>query len=521
MALGISSDKYNPAVNETYTITITPPQGGAFHHHVTLYESTDGGQTWNSIQTWQTLGSSAPLQTQLSKSAAGSYQYQAKDYFIDNTVADQSGTITVTVGGTQTSLTLTCNPNPVISDPYPPSEAPTTATATLTLGGSPLSNKTIYFYVREGSPNGTTLYQTTGTTNSNGQASVQLTPSLWQSTSYNPYIVAEFQGDGTYGPSSDSKQVIWYNVQGTLYLTAPSQVSAGVQFQLTAQLSAGSGEDVNGKLIELWRNNAKVAEAYTAYQGGQNGIAYFYQTLQPGSYTFQAKFNGEVAHIAPCQSSQIQVTATGAGSLSLTATPGSGQITYDWSKYEGANFHHYRLKIGTSSGGSDIANLTFSDVNTTSYVKTGLQNGVPYFATVYAEDSSNQVLAQSEEVVATPQATIYTERAGSAVSQKVALTRAVSGQIISASTWNQDEEKIEGFTGKVFIGSVSIPANIKDVKVNLPSGVPTSFKVIGILESPVPTAISVEEISSTYFKLHLAAALPYSTTFHYILWEVS
>lgn len=511
MALGISSDKYNPAVNETYTITITPPQGGTFHHHVHLFESTDGGQNWESIQIWYTFGSNQPLQKQLSKSSAGSYQYRAEDHLINETIADQSGTITVTVGGTQTSLTLTCNPNPVIHDPV--NEGVCSLTATLTSGGNPLSGKTIYFYVKNEA--GNTVYSTSDDTDNNGEASVQITPSLWGGTPYNPTILAQFQGDSEYGASSDSEVVKWYRVEGSLSLSAPSSVNAGVQFQLTAYL--GGGTEAGNQLIELWRDGNKVGETMT----NPSGVAYFYQTLQPGTYTFQAKFNGELAHIAPCQSSQIQVTATGAGSLSLTATPGSGQITYDWSKYEGANFHHYRLKIGTSSGGSDVANLTFSDVNTTSYVKTGLQNGVPYYATVYAEDSSNQVLAQSEEVVATPQATIYTERGGSAVSQKVALTRAVSGQIISASTWNQDEEKIEDFTGKVFIGSVSIPANIKDVKVNLPSGVPTSFKVIGILESPVPTAISVEEISSTYFKLHLAAALPYSTTFHYILWEVS
>ncbi len=520
MALGISSDKYNPAVNETYTITITPPQGGAFHHHVTLYESPDNGQTWNSIQTWQTLGSSTPLHKQLSKSTAGSYQYKAIDYYIDNSIADQSGIITVTVGGTQTSLDLVCNPNPVIADP--PSEGVVTCTATLTSGGSGLSGKTIYFYVREGSPSGETLYQTSQTTNENGVANVPLAPSLWNSTHWDPYIVAEFQGDSTYGPSSDNEQVKWYRTTGTLSLSCPSEVQAGVQFQLTAQLQAGSGEDVFTKLIELYRGGVKVTEAYTSYQGiPATGIAYFYQTLQQGQYTFQAKFGGEVGHIAPCQSTGKTVTATGTGGLSLTATPGSSQITYNWSKYEGANFHHYRLKIGTSSGGSDVANLTFTDINQTSYVKTGLTNGVPYYATVYAEDSANNILAQSEEVIATPQATAYTERAGTAQSQKIALTRAVSGEIISATTWNQDEEKIENFTGKVFLGAVSIPANVKDVKVNLPQGVPTAFKILGILESPIPTAFSIEDVTSTSFKLHLATALPYSSIFHYILWEVN
>jgi len=528
MALGITVSKTNPAVNETYTITVSPPSGDNYFYFniVIIYESSDGGMTWNSVQRWDNAGGQPSLTYSTSKATAGSYQYQAKEYMHDYTnnvdvLQDQSGVLTVTVGGTQTtSLSLSCIPNPVIADPYNINEVPTTATATLTSGGSALSGKTINFYVREGSPTGTTLYQTSATTDTNGQASIQLTPSLWQGTDYDPYIVAEFPGDATYSPSTANAQVIWYKVSGTLSLSAPPSIPAGVQFQLTAQLLPSAQEQVDGKTIELWRDGVKVATSTTAYQGGQSGIAYFYQTLQQGTYTFQAKFQGEPGHIAPCQSSQIQVQATGTGSLSLTATPGSAQITYDWSKYEGANFHHYRLKIGTSSGGSDIANLTFTNVNTTSYVKTGLTNGVTYYATVYAEDSNNQVLAQSQEVSATPQATTYTEILGTATSQKISLTRAVSGQIISASTWNTDEQTIENFTGKVFIGSVSIPANIKDVKVNLPSGVPSAFKVIGILESPVPTAVSIEEITSTSFKLHLASALPYSTTFHYILWAL-
>lgn len=517
MALSIISTNYNPAVNETYTITISPPSGSAFHHHVILYESSDGGQTWNSVANFLTTGSSSPRSWSTSKSSPGSFQYKAIDYYIDNTIADQSGIITVTVQGvTSTSLSLTCHPNPVIFEPV--SEGVCTATATLASGGSPLSGKTIYFYVKESSPTGTTLYQTSASTDTNGNASVQLTPSLWQNSDYDPYIVAEFQGDSSHGSSSDNEQVVWYRKYATLTLSAPSSISAGVQFQLTAQLFDA---EVNGKEIELWRNDVKVATATTANQGGANGIAYFYQTLQPGTYSFRAKFNGTPGGLCSDESDVVSVTAIGTGNLSLNAVPGSAQITYDWSKYEGANFNHYRLKIGTSSGSSDVANLTFSSPNSTSYTKTGLTNGVTYYATLYAEDSLDQALAQSEEITATPQATAYTELTGTGTLQKISLTRAVSGQIISASTWNTDEETIEAFTGKIFIGSVSIPAGVKDIKVKLPEGLPTSFKVFGVLESPTPCAFSIEEITSTYFKLHLASALSYSTIFHYLLWRMS
>jgi hypothetical protein len=40
------------------------------------------------------------------------------------------------------------------------------------------------------------------------------------------------------------------------------------------------------------------------------------------------------------------------------------------------------------------------------------------------------------------------------------------------------------------------------------------------LESPVPVAVSIEEITSSYFKLHLSAAVNYTTKFHYIIWGV-
>lgn len=96
MALGISTDKQYPQPNETYTITITPdPTAGTFHHHVTLYESSDGGNTWTAVQTWQTLGSSTPLQYSTSKSQTGSYSYQAFDYDIDNNVLFSSSVLVI------------------------------------------------------------------------------------------------------------------------------------------------------------------------------------------------------------------------------------------------------------------------------------------------------------------------------------------------------------------------------------------------------------------------------------------
>ena len=518
MALGISVDKTNPALNETYTITISPPAGGTFHHHLTLYESTDGGNTWNAIQTWQTFGSSTPVTYSTSKSTAGTYVYKAIDYDVSNNIIDQSGTISVSVGGvTQTTLALSVNPNPVIH--HPAGEGVTTLTATLTSGGTALSNKTITFYVTQAGLEAPVIYSATAQTGSDGTASVQITPSLWWA-SY-PEVLdvevrAEFNGDSQYGASQSSWiEVKWYRAQATLTLTAPSTASAGVQFQISVKVEPQAYTyEYQGRPVELWRDGVQVATAYT----NTNGVAYFYQTLQPGSYSYQAKFNGEVGHLAPSTSSTATVSVSGTGTLTLSATPGSGQITYNWSKYDGANFNHYRLKIGTTSGGSDVANLTFTDVNKTSHIQTGLTNGTTYYARLYAEDINNAVLAQSDEVQATPQATTYTEVSGTATTQKISLTRAVSGQIISATTWNQDEQTIENFTGKIYLGSVDIPANVKDVKVNLPSGLPSSIKVMGILESPVPVAVSIEEITSSYFKLHLSAAVNYTTEFHYIIW---
>jgi hypothetical protein len=517
MALGISVSKTNPALNETYTITISPPSGGYFHHHLTLYESTDGGNTWTAIQTWQTLGSSTPITYSTAKSTAGTYVYKAIDHDVSNNIIDQSGTISVSVGGVpSTTLTLSISPNPIIHDP--PSEGVATLTATLQAAGSAVSGKTITFAIVT-TPGTQAIYTTTAQTGSDGTASVQITPSLWWA-SY-PEVLdvevrAEFAGDSQYGGSQSSWiEVKWYRAQATLTLTAPSSASAGVQFQISVKLDPQTySNEYQNKTIELWRDGSLIATAQT----DTNGVAYFYQTLQPGSYSYQAKFNGEVGHLAPATSSTATVSVSGTGSLTLSATPGSGQITYNWSKYDGANFNHYRLKIGTTSGGSDVANLTFTDVNKTSHIQTGLTNGTTYYARLYAEDSSNNVLAQSDEVQATPQATTYTEVSGTATTQKISLTRAVSGQIISATTWNQDEQRIENFTGKIYLGSVDIPANVKDVKVNLPSGLPSSIKVMGILESPVPVAVSIEEITSSYFKLHLSAAVNYTTKFHYIIW---
>lgn len=516
MPLGITVDKANPALNETYQITVSPPSGGAFHHHLTLYASADGGTTWNAIQTWQTFGSSTPVTYSTSKSSPGSFQYKAIDYFIDNSIADQSSPITVTVGGVSpTSLVLTADPAQCIHDP--PSEGVVALTATLTSGGSALSGKTLTFKVYDPSRSAQ-YYSTTATTGTDGKATLQITPSLWtflHPEAFHVQIGAEFAGDATYGASaSDWVEVKWYGVGTTLTLTAPSSIDASVQFQLQAILKTSPGAVLANKNLRLLRGGTEVAVATTNSQG----TAYFYQTLNPGTYSFQVVYDGQVGSFAPSQSSPLSISVTGTGILTLSATAGAGQITYDWSEYEGTGFHHYRLKVGTSSGGSDTANLTFSDIHKTSHVQTALTNDITYYATIYAEDASNTILAQSEEVTATPKATTYTEVDPSLSSLKISLTRAVSGQIISSSDWNSNEVAIEEFTGKIYLGSLVIPPGIKDVKVNLPAGLPVTYKLIGTLESKIPTAFSLEEITSSYFLLHLSASLPYSSMFHFILW---
>jgi hypothetical protein len=88
-------------------------------------------------------------------------------------------------------------------------------------------------------------------------------------------------------------------------------------------------------------------------------------------------------------------------SNTLTATAGSGQVSLSWTvpqTYLGMTVSSYEVGTGTTSG-----TYTFESVgSTTSFIKTGLTSGTPYFFKVKAKGPGGIFLVFSNEATATP-----------------------------------------------------------------------------------------------------------------------
>jgi hypothetical protein len=85
----------------------------------------------------------------------------------------------------------------------------------------------------------------------------------------------------------------------------------------------------------------------------------------------------------------------------LTATPDNAEVDLSWTvppTYLGVNVAGYEVGTGTTSG-----SYTFQNVgNVTSFTKTGLTNGTPYYFIIKAYASGGTFLVFSNEATATP-----------------------------------------------------------------------------------------------------------------------
>jgi hypothetical protein len=86
----------------------------------------------------------------------------------------------------------------------------------------------------------------------------------------------------------------------------------------------------------------------------------------------------------------------------LSATPGDGQVTLDWSAVTNAT--SYAVYDGTSSGGESASPVATVSAPSTSCIVTGLTNGTPYYFVVKASNAGGDS-AVSNEAHATPEHT--------------------------------------------------------------------------------------------------------------------
>jgi len=99
-ALTISADDRTPAMGQAYTITLALAPDAFWHYRAKLYESSNGGETWALVHTWENIqGTNAPLTKQLSKSEAGTFLYQASDCDASDKLSAQTGILPIIVEG--------------------------------------------------------------------------------------------------------------------------------------------------------------------------------------------------------------------------------------------------------------------------------------------------------------------------------------------------------------------------------------------------------------------------------------
>jgi predicted amidohydrolase len=86
----------------------------------------------------------------------------------------------------------------------------------------------------------------------------------------------------------------------------------------------------------------------------------------------------------------------------LTASAGDGQVTLNWTASSEPDLAKYNIYRSTTAGDTGVTPIANVAKPGTSYVDTGLTNGITYYYTVTAVDTSNNESNKSIEVSATP-----------------------------------------------------------------------------------------------------------------------
>jgi PA14 domain/Fibronectin type III domain len=130
--------------------------------------------------------------------------------------------------------------------------------------------------------------------------------------------------------------------------------------------------------------------------------------------------------VIPAPSPSAPVAPTG-----VSAAPGDGRVTLSWNAVNGAT--SYIVYRRTTSGST---NLLESGVTTSTFLDTGVTNGITYFYTVSAVNGAGES-ARSQEVSATPQVAVP------AAPANLQVTAIWPSQI--ELTWNDNSSNETGF----------------------------------------------------------------------------
>src|SRR5260221_240038 len=138
-----------------------------------------------------------------------------------------------------------------------------------------------------------------------------------------------------------------------------------------------------------------------------NGTAAYTLATGDGSKTVYAWYKDAAGNVSTTASASITLDQTAPSNGSVSATPGTGQVSLSWSGFgdsgSGLNAGSYKLVFSTSaSPAAACTNGTvLSNGAATSYTHTGLVGGTTYFYRVCASDNVGNV-ASGATASATP-----------------------------------------------------------------------------------------------------------------------
>lgn len=165
-----------------------------------------------------------------------------------------------------------------------------------------------------------------------------------------------------------------------------------------AQVTLSWSASTAATSYNIFRATTPGGEGITVYQnvttlsftdtGLTNGITYYYQVSALNGAGPSAKSSEVSATPQP-----VPATPTG-----VTATAGNAQVTLSWSIVTGAT--NYNIFRATTPGGEGTT--VYKNVTATTFIDTGLTNGVKYYYQVSAVNGVGQSV-KSGEVSATPQ----------------------------------------------------------------------------------------------------------------------
>jgi fibronectin type 3 domain-containing protein len=119
-----------------------------------------------------------------------------------------------------------------------------------------------------------------------------------------------------------------------------------------------------------------------------NGTTYYYTVSAVNGSTVESANSANEASATP--------SVPPPAPTDLTPTPGNGSVALSWSASTGAAT--YNVKRSTTS----LAEVTITNVTTTTFMDTAVVNGVPYYYVVSAINATGSESANSSEATATP-----------------------------------------------------------------------------------------------------------------------